>query len=66
MFGEEYIMSYTDFSVQMGLVNVEYTRMTSYLELYVDLSSHLSPDQVWTWTLQGRETYICGTTKGMP
>lgn len=29
MFGKEYLMSYTNFSLRMGLVDVEYTRTES-------------------------------------
>lgn len=57
------MMFYKDFSVQIGLVNVEYTCIELYKKLHVDLPIHLSPDQVWTQILQGHETYVCGTSK---
>lgn len=46
MFGELYMMSYKNFSIRMGLIDVEYTCTTSYSEYYVNLPVHLSPDQV--------------------
>lgn len=63
MFRVEYLMSYTDFSVAMGLVDVEYIRIESCSKLHVDLLDHLSADLAWTQTLQGRERYLCGTSK---
>lgn len=39
-------MSYTKFSMEMGLVDLEYTCIESYSQLHIDLSIHLSPDQV--------------------
>lgn len=35
-----------DFSIWMGLADVEYTRIESYTQLHVNLPTHLSPDQV--------------------
>lgn len=56
-------MSYTDFSVLMRLVDVEYTHTKSYSQLHIDMSVYLSTDQVWTQILRGRETYVCRTSK---
>lgn len=36
MFREEYMMSYTDFSIRMGLIDMEYTYTESYSQLHVD------------------------------
>lgn len=46
-----------------GLVTVEYTYTKSYSQLHVDLMVHLSPDQVYTQTFQGRKTYVLDTSK---
>lgn len=48
MIEEEYMMSNTDISIRMGLVDIEYTPTKSYSELQVDLPNHLSPDLVWS------------------
>lgn len=47
-FGEKYMMSYIDFFVRMGLINVEYTNTKSYSQLHINQLVHLSTDQVWT------------------
>lgn len=57
------MMSYMDFTVQMGLVDVVYTRTTSYSEHHVDLLVHMILDQVLTQTLQGHKAYIYKTIK---
>lgn len=59
----EYLMSYTDFFVAMGLVDMEYSHTESYSQLHVDLLTHLRQDQVWIQTLLGRETYVYGTLR---
>lgn len=47
MFDMEYLMSYIEFSMVMGLVDVEYTHTKSYFQLHVGLLFYLSADQVW-------------------
>lgn len=42
IFEVEYLMSYMEFSVVIGLVTIEYTHTKSYSQLYVNLSVHLS------------------------
>lgn len=44
MFGEEYLMSFMNFSMRMGLVDVEYVRTELYPQLHVDLLVQPSPD----------------------
>lgn len=56
-------MSYKDVLVRMGLVDVEYSHTASYSKPYVNLPVYLSPDQVYSHILWGRETYVCGTLK---
>lgn len=63
MFCEEHLMSFTDFSMRIRLVDVEYAHTESYSQLHIDLLVYLSPDQVWNQTLQGRETYVCSILK---
>lgn len=46
IFGKEYLMSYMDFSIRMGMVNVEYVRTKSYSQLHIDLAVHLSLNKV--------------------
>lgn len=57
------MMSYIDFSLHMGLVDMEYTHTESYSQLQVDLLVHLTADQVWTQTFRAREMYVCSTSK---
>lgn len=57
IFEVEYLMSYMEFSVVMGLVTIEYTRTKSYSQLYVNMPVHLSSMSTC------RETYVYGTTK---
>lgn len=47
----EYLMSYTEFSMEMRLIDVEYTCTVSYFQLHIDLLVHKSTNQVWTQTL---------------
>lgn len=42
------MMSYMNFSLRMGLVDMEYTHTRLYSELYINLPVHLSLDHVWT------------------
>lgn len=46
MSGEEFMMSYMDFSMQMGSVDVDYTRTESYSQLHIDQPVYLSANQV--------------------
>lgn len=63
MFCEEYVMSFTDLSMRMELIDMEYSLTKFYSQLHINLLVHLSPDQIWTQTLRGHETNICGTSK---
>lgn len=63
MFGEKYIMSFTDFFVYLGLIKVEYNHTETYSQLHIDLPVHLSLDQVLTQTLRGHKTYTYGMWK---
>lgn len=56
MFRVEHLMPYIEFSMAMGLVDVEYTCTKLYSQLHVDLLVHRSTNQVWTQTLRGLKT----------
>lgn len=63
MFGKEFLITYTNFSVRIGLIDVEYTCTEAYSQHHVNLLVHLSLDQVWTKAFRDCETYACGTSK---
>lgn len=50
-------------TIHFKMFEVEYTHTESYSQLHIDLWVHLSASQFWTKIIQGRETYVCRTSK---